>query len=103
MTNAALTLSDVLTIMALLGGFGGLWWRITAAIDKVRDDSEASRSRLYKHIDERFDKLESRFVSVEVYRTHRESILQAIDGLNLQVVAVNKRVCPFPVDKDAPK
>lgn len=36
--NGPLTIADIVALLAIASAVGGLWWRIEAAISKVRDD-----------------------------------------------------------------
>lgn len=38
--NGALTITDIIALLTLFSLLGGLWWRIEAAIAKVREDCD---------------------------------------------------------------
>lgn len=100
MTDAPLTLSDILTLLALAGSVGGLWWRISSMLDAHRIASNEGRRRLYEHIDGRLDKLEATFQRKDMHERDMKTALDGIDENHRLIVSLAGRVCPYPRERE---
>lgn len=48
--SGALTITDIIALLTLFSLLGGLWWRIEAAITKVREDGDKRIAALAEHV-----------------------------------------------------
>ncbi|MGC2853965.1 hypothetical protein ACM64Y_00685 [Novispirillum sp. DQ9] len=92
MADAPLTPSGLLTILAIIGSVGGLWWRISALIEASRVESSQGRKDLYKHI----DGLTEKMVRRDLYERDLQAMQQRNDEQDRLIASLAGRVCPYP-------
>lgn len=85
--NGSLTMTDLITLLTVIGGALGLWWRIEAAISKARTEMNVQVAAARKRADDAIAQLAEYKTEVAknyapngYLRDVEERVLKRIDG-----------------------